>query len=73
MSLIQPVPSWIIETSRWEIQIKFIQHKDGTALIEVAHVFTQALTTLYDRYIKRVYHYCYQRTSNTHDAENLAA
>lgn len=33
----------------------------------------EAFSTLYSRYVKRVYHYCYGQTGNVQDAEDLTA
>jgi RNA polymerase sigma-70 factor (ECF subfamily) len=32
-----------------------------------------AFALLYDRYVQRLYHYCYHRTNNVHDAEDLTS
>jgi len=46
---------------------------DELSLVRAAQTDAQAFGALYDRYVQRVYRYCYYRTSNTHDAEDLTA
>ena len=49
------------------------QPTDELALLRAAQTDSQAFGTLYDRYVQRVYRYCYYRTSNASDAEDLTA
>jgi RNA polymerase sigma-70 factor (ECF subfamily) len=46
---------------------------DEHALVRLAQRDTQAFGALYDRYVQRVYRYCYYRTSDTSEAEDLTA
>jgi len=46
---------------------------DELLLVRHAQTDAQAFGNLYDRYVQRVYRYCYYRTSNTHEAEDLTA
>jgi RNA polymerase sigma-70 factor (ECF subfamily) len=46
---------------------------DELALVRLAQSDSQAFGALYDRYIQRVYRYCYYRTNNAPDAEDLTA
>jgi RNA polymerase sigma-70 factor (ECF subfamily) len=49
------------------------QTLDEHALVRRAQTDTQAFGALYDRYVQRVYRYCYYRTSSAPDAEDLTA
>lgn len=49
------------------------QTTDELALVRAAQTDSQAFGALYDRYIQRVYRYCYYRTHNAPDAEDLTA
>jgi RNA polymerase sigma-70 factor (ECF subfamily) len=53
--------------------MQFIPTEDESALVKAAQLDAEAFATLYDRYIQRLYHYCYHRTNNVHDAEDLTA
>jgi RNA polymerase sigma-70 factor, ECF subfamily len=53
--------------------MQFTQDQDDSALIRAAQTDTEVFSVLYDRYIQRLYHYCYHRTNNVHDAEDLTA
>jgi RNA polymerase sigma-70 factor, ECF subfamily len=46
---------------------------DELALVRAAQTDSQAFGALYDRYIQRVYRYCYYRTNNASEAEDLTA
>ena len=46
---------------------------DELTLVRAAQTDSQAFGALYDRYVQRVYRYCYYRTSNALDAEDLTA
>ena len=46
---------------------------DELALVRLAQTDSHAFGALYDRYIQRVYRYCYYRTNNAPDAEDLTA
>jgi len=46
---------------------------DELTLVRAAQTDSQAFGALYDRYIQRVYRYCYYRTNNVPDAEDLTA
>ena len=43
------------------------------ALVERAKKDPAAFGVLYERYVKKIYHYVYYRTGNHHDAEDLTA
>ena len=47
--------------------------QDDSALIRVARKDAEAFALLYDRYVQRLYHYCYHRTNNVHDAQDLTS
>jgi RNA polymerase sigma-70 factor (ECF subfamily) len=49
------------------------QTLDEPALVRLAQTDAQAFGALYDRYIQRVYRYCFYRTSHASDAEDLTA
>ncbi|HLO30823.1 MAG TPA: sigma-70 family RNA polymerase sigma factor [Anaerolineales bacterium] len=49
------------------------QTTDEPTLVQLAQKDAQAFGALYDLYVQRVYRYCYSRTNNTHDAEDLTA
>jgi RNA polymerase sigma-70 factor (ECF subfamily) len=53
--------------------MQITQTKDEPALVHLAQTDAQAFGALYDRYVQRVYRYCYSRTNNRHDAEDLTA
>ena len=46
---------------------------DEPALVRAAQTDAQAFGALYDRYVQRVYRYCYYRTNHAPDAEDLTA
>jgi RNA polymerase sigma-70 factor (ECF subfamily) len=46
---------------------------DESALVRAAQTDAQAFGALYDRYVQRVYRYCYYRTNSPSDAEDLTA
>jgi RNA polymerase sigma-70 factor (ECF subfamily) len=46
---------------------------DEPALVRAAQTDAQAFGALYDRYVQRVYRYCYYRTNHASDAEDLTA
>ena len=49
------------------------QITDEPALVRAAQTDTQAFGALYDRYIQRVFRYCYYRTGSAADAEDITA
>ncbi|HSL47233.1 MAG TPA: sigma-70 family RNA polymerase sigma factor [Anaerolineales bacterium] len=49
------------------------QTLDEPALVRAAQIDAQAFGALYDRYVQRVYRYCFYRTSHAPDAEDLTA
>ena len=49
------------------------QTMDESALVRAAQTDAQAFTAIYDRYVQRLYRYCYYRTSSAHEAEDLTA
>src|SRR5512145_1244886 len=49
------------------------QTLDEPALVRAAQTDAQAFGALYDRYVQRVYRYCYYRTNSPPDAEDLTA
>jgi RNA polymerase sigma-70 factor, ECF subfamily len=49
------------------------QTVDEPALVRAAQTDAQAFGALYDRYVQRVYRYCYYRTSSSPDAEDITA
>lgn len=49
------------------------QTLDEPALVRRAQTDVQAFGALYDRYVQRVYRYCYYRTNSPPDAEDLTA
>jgi len=49
------------------------QTMDEPALVRAAQTDAQAFGALYDRYVQRVYRYCYYRTNSAPDAEDLTA
>jgi RNA polymerase sigma-70 factor, ECF subfamily len=53
--------------------MQFIPTEDESALVKAAQLEAEAFAALYDRYVQRLYHYCYHRTNNVHDAEDLTA
>ncbi len=53
--------------------MQITQTTDELALVRRTRTDAQAFGALYDRYVQRVYRYCYYRTSNTHEAEDLTA
>ena len=46
---------------------------DEPALVSAAQTDAQAFGALYDRYVQRVYRFCYYRTCSPPDAEDLTA
>jgi RNA polymerase sigma-70 factor (ECF subfamily) len=53
--------------------MQLTQTIDESALVRAAQTDAQAFGTLYDRYIQRVYRYCYYRTNSPPEAEDLTA
>jgi RNA polymerase sigma-70 factor (ECF subfamily) len=53
--------------------MQFSSAQDESALVRAAQTDSEAFALLYDRYVQRLYHYCYHRTNNVHDAEDLTA
>ena len=53
--------------------MQFAPAQDESALVRAARTDTEAFALLYDRYVQRLYHYCYHRTNNVHDAEDLTS
>jgi len=53
--------------------MQLTQTKDEPALVRTAQTDAQAFGALYDRYVQRVYRYCYYRTNSPPDAEDLTA
>ena len=53
--------------------MQLTQTKDEPALVRLAQTAAQAFGALYDRYVQRVYRYCYYRTNSPLDAEDLTA
>lgn len=53
--------------------MQFSSAQDESALLRAARTDTEVFALLYDRYVQRLYHYCYHRTNNVHDAEDLTA
>src|SRR5512138_1447868 len=49
------------------------QTLDEPALVRAAQNDAQAFGALYDRYVQRVYRYCFYRTNHAPDAEDLTA
>jgi len=49
------------------------QTLDEPALVRRAQTDAQAFGALYDRYVQRVYRYCFYRTNHAPDAEDLTA
>jgi RNA polymerase sigma-70 factor (ECF subfamily) len=49
------------------------QTLDEPALVRAAQTDAQAFGDLYDRYVQRVYRYCFYRTNHAPDAEDLTA
>jgi len=53
--------------------MQITQTTDELALVRDAQADLQAFGVLYDRYVQRVYRYCFYRTNNVADAEDLTA
>ena len=53
--------------------MQMTQTTDEFALVRAAQIDVQAFGALYDRYVQRVYRFCYYRTNNKADAEDLTA
>ena len=53
--------------------MQFTPTTDELTLVHAAQTDMQAFGVLYDRYIQRVYRYCYYRTNTALDAEDLTA
>lgn len=49
------------------------QTLDEPALVRLAQADSEAFSLLYDRYVQRVYRYCFYRTNHAPDAEDLTA
>jgi RNA polymerase sigma-70 factor (ECF subfamily) len=50
-----------------------VPNQDEAALFAAARTDREGFAQLYDRYVQRVYHYCYHLTNNVHDAEDLTS
>ncbi|HSB01696.1 MAG TPA: sigma-70 family RNA polymerase sigma factor [Anaerolineales bacterium] len=53
--------------------MQLTQTREESALVRRAQTDAQAFGALYDRYVQRVYRYCYYRTNNAPEAEDLTA
>ena len=53
--------------------MQIIPITDELALVRLAQTDAQAFGALYDQYVRRVYRYCYNRTNDKQDAEDLTA
>ena len=53
--------------------MQFTSTQDEAALVSAAKTDTEVFAILYDRYVQPLYHYCYHRTNNPHDAEDLTS
>jgi len=53
--------------------MQLTQTTDESALVRRAQTDAQAFGLLYDRYVQRVYRYCYYRTNSPPEAEDLTA
>ena len=53
--------------------MQFTPAQDEAALVRAAQTDSEVFAQLYDRYVQRLYHYCYHRTNNVHEAEDLTA
>jgi RNA polymerase sigma-70 factor (ECF subfamily) len=53
--------------------MQLTQTKDESALVRAAQTDAQAFGALYDRYVQRVYRYCFYRTNHAPDAQDLTA
>jgi len=53
--------------------MQFSSAQDDSALLRAAKTDAEAFALLYDRYVQRLYRYCFHRTSNAHDAEDLTS
>ena len=53
--------------------MQFNQTQDEAALVRAAKTDVEVFALLYDRYVQPLYHYCYHRTNNVHDAEDLTS
>ncbi len=53
--------------------MQFTSARDESALVRAARTDIEGFALLYDRYVQPLYHYCYQRTNNVHDAEDLTS
>jgi len=53
--------------------MQLTQTRDEPTLVRAAQTDAQAFGALYDRYVQRVYRYCYYRTNSPPDAEDLTA
>jgi len=53
--------------------MQMTQTTDELTLVRAAQADVQAFGALYDRYVQRVYRFCYYRTNNKADAEDLTA
>lgn len=53
--------------------MQFTSTQDESALVRAAGTDVEAFALLYDRYVQPLYHYCYHRTNNVHEAEDLTS
>jgi RNA polymerase sigma-70 factor (ECF subfamily) len=53
--------------------MQFTPAQDESALVRAARTDTEVFALLYDRYVQQLYHYCYHRTNNITDAEDLTS
>jgi RNA polymerase sigma-70 factor (ECF subfamily) len=53
--------------------MQFTSAQDESALVRAAKTDREVFALLYDRYVQRLYHYCYHRTNNAHEAEDLTS
>ena len=53
--------------------MQFTSAQDELALVRAAATDRGQFALLYDRYAQPLYHYCYHRTGNVHDAEDLTS
>ena len=53
--------------------MQFSSAQDESDLVRAARTDSRGFALLYDRYVQRLYHYCYHRTNNAHDAEDLTS
>jgi RNA polymerase sigma-70 factor (ECF subfamily) len=51
----------------------FASAQDESASVRTGKTDAEVFGLLYDRYVQRLYHYCYHRTNSVHDAEDLTS